>query len=294
MIKIKQYSRIAKKIMSYLAMGWVYPRSSVRCRVDDSYHAKFFSRWFIANKYVWNLPIRVEAVANLIKISDKEGDSIFLGRPERVRLYQHSVQRRLESVYEEYQLFKIKFEQDDIVIDIGANIGEVSRFLQEHHDVKVVAIEPEEKEFSALKRNLAHSRTDFRNCVVWKNDEEVDFFSANETGDSGVFQSKIGITPEKKKALTLPSLLKDCPFWESSSRIKLLKLEAEGAEPEILIGATSILDRIEYIAADCGAERGIEQESTLIPVMDILHQHGFRPISFGLPRAVMLFERNHF
>ena len=45
-------------------------------------------------------------------------------------------------------------------------------------------------------------------------------------------------------------------------KIKLLKLEAEGFEPEILRGAKSILGKVEYIAVDVGFERGTEQEST--------------------------------
>ena len=33
-------------------------------------------------------------------------------------------------------------------------------------------------------------------------------------------------------------------------KIKLLKLEAEGAEPEVIIGSLKVLKYIDYIAAD--------------------------------------------
>ena len=70
--------------------------------------------------------------------------------------------------------------------------------------------------------------------------------------------------------------------------IKLVKLEAEGAEPEVLLGMEKTLSRIEFIAVDVGAERGLSKENTLIDVLDILMPRGFRPIKFGLPRAVLL------
>ena len=41
-------------------------------------------------------------------------------------------------------------------------------------------------------------------------------------------------------------------------KIKLLKVEAEGAEPEVLLGTAKILKRIEFISVDCGPERGLE------------------------------------
>ena len=55
-----------------------------------------------------------------------------------------------------------------------------------------------------------------------------------------------------------------------SSKIKLLKLEAEGAEPEILEGLGEKLNLVEYISADLGYERGVHCESTLVPVTNYL------------------------
>jgi len=71
--------------------------------------------------------------------------------------------------------------------------------------------------------------------------------------------------------------------------IKLLKLEAEGAEPEILQGAKQTLPHVMYVAADLGPERGIKNDNTVIPVMGILAGYGFVPIKFSFERGVMLF-----
>ena len=72
--------------------------------------------------------------------------------------------------------------------------------------------------------------------------------------------------------------------------VKLLKLEAEGAEPEILYGIGDKLKLIEYISADVGFERGIKEESTLVPVTNYLLENNFELISLGIGRLSLLFR----
>jgi hypothetical protein len=62
---------------------------------------------------------------------------------------------------------------------------------------------------------------------------------------------------------------------ELPSRIKLFKVEGEGAEPEILEGAQGIFSRIEYISVDAGPERGVNQTSTRDDVIKIMIEAGF-------------------
>jgi hypothetical protein len=61
-------------------------------------------------------------------------------------------------------------------------------------------------------------------------------------------------------------------------RIKLLKVEGEGAEPEILFGAVDFLSRIEFISVDVGPERGIEQATTRSEVFNFLQDNHFKLI----------------
>ena len=73
-------------------------------------------------------------------------------------------------------------------------------------------------------------------------------------------------------------------------KIKLIKLEAEGFEPEILQGLKKYLNYVEYITIDCGFERGIKQESTITECTNYLIQNNFEMIDFGIPRIVTLFK----
>ena len=78
-----------------------------------------------------------------------------------------------------------------------------------------------------------------------------------------------------------------------NKQIKLLKLEAEGAEPEVLLGCENILTNIEYISADLGPERGPKGEMTLVPVANYLLSRGFTWLQFdpaGGTRMTCLFQ----
>ena len=79
-----------------------------------------------------------------------------------------------------------------------------------------------------------------------------------------------------------------------NKQIKFLKLEAEGAEPEILLGAKQILHKINYIAVDVGAERGLKYETTLVETVNYLKNNNFELIKLGTPRLMCLFKNKLF
>jgi hypothetical protein len=79
-----------------------------------------------------------------------------------------------------------------------------------------------------------------------------------------------------------------------TKKIKLFKLEAEGAEPEICHGAINSLKNIEYISVDVGFERGIKQSSTAPDVVNYLLKNNFVLKNVGDSRMCYLFKNNIF
>jgi hypothetical protein len=63
--------------------------------------------------------------------------------------------------------------------------------------------------------------------------------------------------------------------------IKLLKIDAEGAELEVIRGSRALMKSIEFIAIDLGFEKGINQESTAPPVFEVLNNHNFKLIAIA-------------
>jgi hypothetical protein len=68
-------------------------------------------------------------------------------------------------------------------------------------------------------------------------------------------------------------------------KIKLLKIEVEGSEPEVLQGAKSVLKIVDFVAVDTGPERGIK--NTFDEVNSYLVNHGFKLIRKNYPYSAL-------
>ena len=185
---------------------------------------------------------------------------------------------------ETYFLPKIDFQPGDVVVDCGANIGELKYyFLVNDIPVEYIGIEPSPLEYACLEQNAAPSKT--YNVGLWDRDGELDFYVSSHHADSSLIEppsyDEVVRVPTKR----LDELLPD-------TRIRLLKLEAEGAEPEVIAGAEGILQNIEYVSADLGPERGIEQTSTLGDVTNFLLARGFEIVATGPMKRLTVLYRN--
>ena len=121
---------------------------------------------------------------------------------------------------------------------------------------------------------------------MWNADGELEFFVSSQGADSSLieplsFDDKIKVPVKRLESYV-------------SSKIKLLKLEAEGAEPEILEGLGDKLDLVEYVSADLEYERGIQCESTLVPVTNYLLEHDFELVDVSHGRICALYKNKRF
>ena len=75
--------------------------------------------------------------------------------------------------------------------------------------------------------------------------------------------------------------------------IKLLKIDGEGFEPEILSSCVKSLSEIEFISVDYGNERGLEKLSTVVPVLNFLYENSFSLIKESEYRKIGLFKNKN-
>jgi FkbM family methyltransferase len=215
---------------------------------------------------------------------------LVLGRRARVARVLWSLEARFEELQRGYGLDLVALRPGSVVLDVGANIGEVSILFREL-GAYVYAFEPDPVEFSCLVAN-SDSSVEPHQVALWNSTGSATFFLANDTGDSSL------LTPEKWQELAIVDTITLDDWVQENLHetliIDLIKLEAEGAEPEILEGAEEILSRVRFIAADVGFERpganGIE--STLPAVINFLTARNFSVVWVGSPRMVLLFRNN--
>jgi FkbM family methyltransferase len=142
----------------------------------------------------------------------------------------------------------IEVSEGDRVINFGANIGEVALSLS-RKGASVLAIEPDPNVLPALNANARGRRIDIAPVVAWHEDGNIDLHIATERGDtSAINASDETISVAARRIDLLAPYDRDSP-------ISLIVGDAEGAEPEVLLGATETLKRTRYVSIRVGPER---------------------------------------
>ena len=245
-----------------------------------------YVRLFNLRSILINSPSRVNCKKEKYLFIDKKikGITRFCRQERQASMsYHKGFADRANTIAECYMLKKIKFNNGDRILDCGANVGDLKLWFElNHKEIEYIGFEPGPIEYENLCKNVIPSKT--FNIGLWNKDSQLTFYISSQNADSSI------ITPSKyDKKITIPSR-KLSNYIDSN--IKLLKLEAEGAEPEILEGVLDKLNLIEYITADVGYERGIRQESTIVPVINTLLSNNFEMIDIYNKHRVCVLLKN--
>ena len=173
-------------------------------------------------------------------------------------------------------------------IDCGANIGELGIWAREKK-MQYFAFEPESLEAECCDRNNFNGKSMTHRYALWKANETLSFYSRAFSADSSLLASGDDDNVVHMEAKRLDSVL-------SSSDLRhpvILKVEAEGAEPEVLEGSVLLLPFCDYVTVDCGYERGHKNnpKHTFIETNKILSEYGFFILQANLRRGTFLFGK---
>ena len=136
---------------------------------------------------------------------------------------------------------------------------------------------------------IESSRAEILNLGLWNEKNELNFYIKSDTADSLLFQIEDYNDIETINVDRLDNIINP----EKYQLIKLLKIDAEGVESGILMGASKLLHKIKYISVDVGPERGLLQESTDKAITEILFKNNFVLLYENLERPSMLFENKN-
>jgi FkbM family methyltransferase len=217
---------------------------------------------------------------------DREAKIHFCRWKRRTR-YRMGVNNGIKRLLREYCLDEIELSKPGAFIDCGANVGELgiwSRSL----GFSYLPFEPEELEAKCCDQNNFSGRRVTSRKALWNTNDTLTFYSKPDSADSSLFEIKADLSRFDVEAVTLDSQnIELDPFSDN-----VLKLEAEGAEPEVLEGSVTTLRHIRYVVADCGYERGLNQDHTFIAVLEFLTKRNFRLTHCNFKKRVTaIFER---
>tara|TARA_B100001121_G_scaffold308439_1_gene332446 strand:- start:772 stop:1647 length:876 start_codon:yes stop_codon:yes gene_type:complete len=190
----------------------------------------------------------------------------------------------LNHLFDSYLLNIPNFESGDKVLDCGANVGELFlAFENLKLDIDYLGFEPDPNVFECLEINTNKSNY---NCALSDRKGEVDFYIDSSGGNSSIHES----SETKLKTKVESRLLND---FIKNEKIKLLKIDAEGNELEVLLGGEDNLHNIAYISVDCGAEKGMSQETTFVEVNNYMTSKNFEIVAINEKRLVCLYKNKN-
>ena len=179
----------------------------------------------------------------------------------------------------------IDFNNNDIVIDCGANVGELKLALNQRGvSIDYYAFEPDETVFKCLQLN-SPDNTNNLHIIGLSNANATKILFIDSDGGNSSFIDFGSKQKKEVESITLDSL-------NLNKNIKLFKVEAEGFEPEVLYGSKNTLKIVDYISVDFGSERGKDQSNTVTEVNKFLYENNFSLVSFSNFRTVGLYRNN--
>lgn len=189
---------------------------------------------------------------------------------------------QLKDLLNQYSLENFELKGKDLVVDCGSNVGELFLGLKlKNKNFKYIGFEPDPDAFDCLEMNLSNFDVKVHNIALSNKNGLVEFyldtFGANSSID--YFGEEKNILVESK---TLDSFNLD--------KVKLLKLEAEGHELEILEGAEKTILLTEFISVDYGPEKGKDGKMTLPSVTNFLFSKNFVIESSSSSRYTAVFR----
>ena len=177
------------------------------------------------------------------------------------------VEFQFSKILDDYCLNELDFSSESLVVDCGANVGELFLSLKNNKDVEVnyFAYEPDERSYLSLKKNISNHSNIYKIALSDKS-QERSLFLDTEGGDSSLenFGSSEKIKVNSKR-------LDEYDYQD----IYLLKIDAEGHELEVLRGSDQLLNKIKFISVDYGLEKGLEKRSTITEVTNFLFENNF-------------------
>jgi FkbM family methyltransferase len=179
-----------------------------------------------------------------------------------------------------FLLEKIGINDDDLIIDIGGNIGWYSIVLSYKSKPKVLTFEPDSFNYSLLKSNVALNKKD--NIQVFNvgvsdtpGKMTLHLYKKYNQGRHSFIRQRNSVGTAEVETVQLDAFLKEKGF--ANDRIKLIKIDIEGFEFAALSGATRSLAQTEYLMTEFSPGMMKEINHNPMDYIDLIKSFGFLP-----------------
>jgi len=188
-----------------------------------------------------------------------------------------------ENFYLEY------LKKEDVVIDIGANIGTITitSAIQIGNNGTVYSIEAHPKIFEYLKGNIKQNNltnVHLFNYAVGNKVGNVFFSNLSSDGQNKIIDNDQG---------TKVSLIKVDDLNIEESNINLLKIDVEGYEKFAFLGSDNILKKTSCVLFEAVPKHYKNYNYTFTDIYNILNSHNFKIYRFLEYKKISLISHDY-
>jgi FkbM family methyltransferase len=149
-----------------------------------------------------------------------------------------------------YKMDGIDFKPGDVIVDVGAHVGVVSLYLaNKYPDIQVYAYEPVPSNFKRLLRNIEANKIEnvvAVNKAVTSDGRNIELYGDIEKSSGGISMYEDSEIKIEAESVTLKQIFEE----HKIIRCKLLKIDCEGAEYEILKSSSETLNQVDHMRGE--------------------------------------------
>jgi FkbM family methyltransferase len=183
--------------------------------------------------------------------------------------------------FRKYDYFGYRVAPDDVVVDIGANIGTFSVYAAKVCGAsRVISFEPFPDNYEMLRKNAEQNHLHMITCVnqavAGSRGPRTLMLDSLDAGSHSIVGGVVNV-PSGRNVQVDCCTLEDVFQRFSLTKIDYLKIDCEGSEYEILENATSRLQQIGRISMETHTTSDRKAED----MEKLLCSHGFKVRLFG-------------
>jgi FkbM family methyltransferase len=190
------------------------------------------------------------------------------------------------TIREEDILEQFRPKEGDTVVDIGAHIGRYSLISSKRvgQNGKVVAIEADPAVFDVLNKNIklnSLTNVTILNYAVFSKETKIKLFVPGDESDFTIYNTVMtdrsgnaDVKYVEVEANTLDNILQQNGI--NPEDVNWVKIDVEGAEYEVLRGATNVLSKSNDIALLIEIHNLSNDTNYYQPIMDLLGHNNFK------------------
>ena len=246
---------------------------------------------------MWNGKILMQIIKNFLVKSFRKFGYEILGRKKIVK------HNSFDAIHTYLLKNLLNIDNEILVFDVGANEGDsIKRFRNLFTNLQIHSFEPTEDLYKKIKKNFNLSNLFLNNYALGKSNSKRNFYIYDYHRVNSFYpmennskykkqRTKKNSESEKVKLIDVVSLDDYC-LKNKISKINLLKIDTQGSEAEVLLGAKNFLSNqlIDIIELECIFGIAHQNANSLYDIEKTLNTNNYKLIAIEKGGNILSFS----